>query len=219
MGAGRETLGATRTRKPRRRRPVISYAVTITALKILLPAIAIALLILVAVWPHFLLDGGRFEIAADESGDVGIDRLSMINPHFQGTDSRNRPFTVTAERAVQDLTDDDLILLAQPKADMTLEDGAWVALQAAQGFYRRGAETLRLAGGVDLFHDQGYEIHTPSAALDLNRGTAEGHEPVAAQGPFGELTAEGFRVAERGAIVEFIGRSRLLLDAEPSALP
>lgn len=219
MAAARERLGVIRTRKARRRRPVIGYAATVTALKILLPAIAIALMILVALWPHFLLDGGRFQIVADESGDVGIDRLSMINPRFQGTDSRDRPFTVTAERAVQDLADDGLILLARPKADITLEDGAWVALQAEQGFYHRDAETLRLAGGVDLFHDQGYEIHTPSAAIDLNGGTAEGHEPVEAQGPFGELTAEGFRVAERGAIVEFIGRSRLLVDAEPRALP
>ena len=146
-------------------------------------------------------------------------RSSMTDPHFMGTDSRNRPFTVTAERAVQDLTDDQLILLAQPKADMTLEDGAWVALQAKQGSYRRDAETLQLAGGVDLFHDQGYEIHTPSAAIDLNSGTAEGHEPVAAQGPFGELTAEGFRVVEQGAVVEFTGKSRLLLDSIPGALP
>ncbi|MGH7184667.1 MAG: LPS export ABC transporter periplasmic protein LptC [Pseudomonadota bacterium] len=219
MAAGRNTLGKTRIRKERRRRPVIGYAGTVAALKVLLPAVAVALIVLVAFWPRFLLDGGRFEVVADASGDIGIDRLSMLNPRFQGTDSRDRPFTVTAERAVQDLTDDDIILLARPQADMTLEDGAWVALKADQGFYHRDAETLQLAGGVDLFHDQGYEIHTPSAAIDLNGGTAEGHEPVEARGPFGQLTSEGFRVAERGARVEFTGRSRLRLDAEPRTLP
>ncbi len=218
MAAGRKTLGATRTRKARRR-PVIGYAATITALKIVLPAFAIALILAVAFWPRFLLDGGRFQIVADESGNLGIDRLSMINPRFQGTDARDRPFTVTAERAVQDLSDDDLILLARPKADMTLEDGAWVALKAEQGFYHRDAETLDLAGGVDLFHDDGYEIHTPSAAIDLNGGTAEGRDPVSAEGPFGQLTSEGFRVAERGAIVEFTGKSRLRLVGESGTLP
>ena len=177
-----------------------------------MPALAVALLVLVALWPQYLLVGGRFQLVEDPSGEAVLDRLSMVNPHFKGRDLSNRPFTVSAESAVQDSDDEELILLAKPQAEITLENGAWVAMKAAQGFYRRDQEVLRLTGGVELFHDQGYEIHTPSAAIDLNGGTAEGHEPVDAQGPFGALTSEGFRVAERGDIVEFTGKSRLVLE-------
>jgi|SRR5688572_5176149 lipopolysaccharide export system protein LptC len=219
MSAARDRLGTDRPRKARRRRPLIGYAATITTLKVLLPATAVGLILLVALWPQYLLEGGRFQIVADPTGEAGIDRLSMVRPHFQGTDRQNRPFEVSAERAVQDLKDDNLILLAKPTAEVRLEDGAGVALNAAQGFYRRDSETLRLAGGVNLLHDRGYEIQTPSAAIDLKAGTAEGHEPVAAHGPFGTLQSEGFKVVQRGDVVEFTGKSRLVLSGSPEAIP
>jgi lipopolysaccharide export system protein LptC len=210
----RDRAGARLGRGRRRRGPLIGYRAAMTLLKIALPAVAVALLVIVALWPQYLLVGGRFQLAADPSGENDLDRLSMVNPHFKGRDLSNRPFTVSAERAVQDAKDEELVLLAKPQAEITLENGAWVALKAEQGFYRRDLETLRLTGGVELFHDQGYEIHTPSAAIDLNGGTAEGHERVDAQGPFGALTSQGFRVAERGDVVEFTGKSRLVLESD-----
>jgi lipopolysaccharide export system protein LptC len=218
MSAARDRLGAMRVRK-RRRGPLIGYATAVTALKILLPGIAIGLILLVALWPQYLLEGGRFQIVPNSEGQGGIDRLSMINPHFRGSDSRNRPFTLTAERATQDQSDDNLMHLARPQAQMTLEDGAGVELKAAEGFYRRDLELLRLAGGVDLLHDRGYEIRTSSAAIDLKAGTARGDEPVAATGPFGELQSEGFRVLDRGDRIEFTGKSRLVLQDGAGDLP
>jgi lipopolysaccharide export system protein LptC len=35
---------------------------------------------------------------------------------------------------------------------------------------------------------------------------------VAAQGPFGTLVSEGFRLYEKGAVVVFTGQSRALLE-------
>ena len=208
-----------RPRRARRRTPLIGYPAAMTALKIALPALAVALLVLVALWPQYLLVGGRFQLVADPSGEAVLDRLSMVNPHFRGSDSRNRPFTLTAERATQDQSDDNLMHLARPQAQMTLEDGAGVELKAAEGFYRRDLELLRLAGGVDLLHDRGYEIRTSSAAIDLKAGTARGDEPVAATGPFGELQSEGFRVLDRGDRIEFTGKSRLVLQDGAGDLP
>jgi lipopolysaccharide export system protein LptC len=219
MSAPRDRLGIHRARKGRRRPPLIGYAATMTTLKVVLPGIAVGLILLVALWPQYLLEGGRFQIVANPSGDVGIDRLSMVRPRFKGSDRQNRPFTVSAESAVQDLEDDNLIVLDKPQAEVTLEDGAGVALSAAEGFYRRDSEVLKLAGGVNLLHDRGYQIHTPTAAIDLQAGTAEGHEPVAAQGPFGTLQSQGFRVVEQGDRVEFTGKSRLVLTGSSEALP
>ena len=220
LSSSNKTPGPSRRRKTRHpRRPLLSYGTTITLLKIILPTVAVALLALVMLWPQFLLSDGRFQIVTQPTGEIGIDRLSMDNPHFRGTDSQDRPFTVTADKAVQDRADDDLILLAQPKADMILSDGGRVAVQAKQGSYHRDLETLQLAGGVDLVHDQGYEIRTSSANVDLTTKTAEGNDPVAGKGPFGEISSQGFRVTDRGAIIEFTGKSRLVLVDQPEGLP
>ncbi len=40
----------------------------------------------------------------------------------------------------------------------------------------------------------------------LQEGSASGDKPVAAQGPFGTLVSEGFRLTERGQVVVFTGR-------------
>ena len=86
-------------RRAQRRTPLIGYPAAMTALKIALPALAVALLVLVALWPQYLLVGGRFQLVEDPSGEAVLDRLSMVNPHFKGRDLSNRPFTVSAESA------------------------------------------------------------------------------------------------------------------------
>ena len=48
--------------------------------------------------------------------------------------------------------------------------------------------------------------------------SAEGNAAVSGQGPSGELQSEGFRLRERGQVIVFTGKSRLLIypDAEDS---
>src|SRR5690606_16376386 len=137
--------------------------------------------------------------------------LNMINARYTGVDDNRRPFTVTASSANQEDANSPLIALAQPKADIILEDGSWLALTASDGLYNKSTNMLELTGEVNLFHDEGYEFHTPSATFDLKAGDAHGVEPVAGQGPFGQLDAQGFVIHDRGQRVVFTGKSKLVL--------
>jgi lipopolysaccharide export system protein LptC len=58
-------------------------------------------------------------------------------------------------------------------------------------------------------------LETPSATLDLRAGSAAGAEPVAAQGDFGTIESEGFTLLDRGAVIVFQGRARLVLEGRP----
>ena len=68
---------------------------------------------------------------------------------------------------------------------------------------------------------------TERAHVDLANKTAEGHDPVAGHGPSGDITAQGFRILDKGDTIIFTGRSHLLLkaakpnaaSAAPPALP
>ena len=55
-------------------------------------------------------------------------------------------------------------------------------------------------------------VLTAAAQIQLREGSASGDEPVAAQGPFGTLTSEGFRLTDRGQVVIFTGRSHAVLE-------
>jgi lipopolysaccharide export system protein LptC len=100
-----------------------------------------------------------------------------------------------------------------------MNDGTWLALTAKVGYYDRQTELLDLVGDVNLFHDQGFEVRTEKAQVDLKGGTASGDLPVEGQGPSGTLTAEGFRAIDSGKTVIFTGKSKMILyPAEKDAL-
>lgn len=197
--------------QPRDRRHVRDYSRFVTAMKFALPILAAGLIALLAVWSQIRIEDGRFRIGMANIAPIDIDRLSMVNPRFQGIDDQNRPYTVTAAEASQVKGNDDLIDLVRPQADMTMTNGAWMAVSADSGRFQRSTKHLELNGKVSLFQDQGYELHVESIAVDFDLGKAASDTAVTGQGPSGELSGEGLRVADKGAVIELTGKSRVLL--------
>jgi lipopolysaccharide export system protein LptC len=187
------------------------YSLFVFLLKVLLPATATALILLVIAWPQLLPGDTLMKVPALEFSLDQADRLSMLNPRFDGIDGKNRPYSITADEAIQDRDNDDIVDLRVPKADMSMEDGTWLAVMARNGRYHREAETVDLQGDVVLFHDQGFEMKTEFAHIDLKSGVAEGDQPVEGQGPGGSLTAEGFTILEKGERIIFTGKSHMVM--------
>lgn len=180
--------------------------------KRVLPLAALGLLATIALWPEFESAAERGRIAFRQAGQVSPSTLHLVNPRYQGVDDQNRPFTVTAATAVQ-AASEEVVDLDVPRADMLLTDGGWIYLEARHGRYDKPRNHLDLAGTVTVHHADGTQFTTARAALDLQAGAAEGDDPVAAQGPFGNLTAEGFRLRDRGQVVVFTGRARVVLES------
>lgn len=185
--------------------------------KWILPVIALALIGLVIAWPQLLSVTDEFQIGFATVDDVGRENQAMVNARYIGVDENDRPFTVTAATANRRSPNSPLVDLELPQADITLEDGAWVTLTAHSGIYDQVQKTLRLDGGVNIFHDTGYELRTRTAEVDLNAGSAEGNDPVEGQGPFGFLNAEGFRLRGRGEKIFFTGDARLLIAGDATS--
>ena len=204
------TIGSSNAR-PTRLSGRNRYSLFVSFMKVVLPAAAAGLVLLVAVWPQFTNIGKRFALSISDLKIDDVDSLTMVNARFDGHDSKNQPFSITADEAKQATGASDKVALTLPKADITLKSGNWVALTARDGIYDRKQETLELKNDVNLFHDDGFELRTQSALVDLKTGVAEGSDPVDAQSPYGTLQSEGFRVEERGARIFFTGKSELLL--------
>jgi lipopolysaccharide export system protein LptC len=184
------------------------YSRFVGIMKIVLPSAAAVLLGLIVAWPRLTGTDDRFHIGFANIGPEAVDTLSMVNARYFGVDERNKPFTVTADMASEEKAD-GVIVLQSPKADFTTRGGANVYIEARQGFYRQKDQLLDLVGDVNLFHDQGYELHTEEAQLDLARSTAHGTVPVTGQGPQGMLEGEGFRIEDGGKQVIVTGRSSM----------
>jgi lipopolysaccharide export system protein LptC len=198
----------------RTRRPVAAggrHTRVVAWLKWLLPMVAAALVVLVGAWPEIQAGFSRLTASIPRI-DLGAARdLSMVNARYSGLDRNDRPFSLTADIARQATAKDDLVSLEAPKADLALENGGWVAVTAQTGLYHAQPKQIDLYGDVNLYHDKGMTFRTESAKVDLEGGTAAGEEKVQGHGPSGEVEAEGFRILEKGAVVVFTGRARMLL--------
>ena len=180
-----------------------------------LPALAMALLLLVAVWPQLesLFAHVRFGLPRIDLSEAR--RLRMVQPRYSGLDRENRPYILTADAATQVPRSDGLVTLDGPKADLTTNSGNWVQISGDAGTYDTQPQLLELYGNVELYQDRGNEFHTDSAHIDIANGTAEGHERVDGQGPFGHVIAEGFTMYNRGDVIIFTGKTNLTLLPRP----
>lgn len=206
--------GSTAARsRPGRRLPLYrsGYSRFVLLAKYALPVVAGVVMMLVVVWPELKSKPEKFAIGLS---DVKIETAGgqrVINARFTGVDSNNRPFSITAESVVQTGSEENGVELAQPKADVTLAGDSWVSIAAPKGVFRRDEEILDLSGGVDLFHDDGYEFRSAEAQLNFGTSAASSGSPIRGQGPFGTIEAEGFRILGTGDSIFFTGKSRLLV--------
>jgi lipopolysaccharide export system protein LptC len=188
-----------------------SYSRFVTMAKRLLPLLALGLLILVALWPRLDIGLGHLGAFAKIDPRQAHD-LRMLHARYTGVDRDNRPFIVTADAAEQLSTDiNDMIGLEGPKADVTSAQGSWYEVNSYTGTYQPQTRMLNMFGNVSLFGDRGDEFHSDSAKIDLGHSTAQSDDPVTGQGPFGHVTAAGFRVLDRGATIIFTGHTELEL--------
>ena len=174
-----------------------------------LPLIAAGLIATVAAWPY-LQENDAFPLPIVSWSEVAID-LKLVGPEFTGVDRYDRPYMLTAQEARQARDDPELVTLSQPQGDITLQDQSWITLSAETGSFYKDMEILDLAGSVNLFHDKGYEFRTLSAQFDMQSGVASGDDRIVGQGPFGRIEAEGFRIKGNGNVVQFVGKSRLVI--------
>jgi arabinose-5-phosphate isomerase len=190
---------ATLSRQSGLRRIGGNYSRFVGLMKLVLPAVAGVLILMVIVWPQFedKPDGFRLRPSSISLESAGGQKL--VNARYTGTDRRDNPFTITAKALAQRNKDDEAVELHG------------VAVTAPIGSYRKKERILKLSGGVDLFHDDGYEFHTEVATVDLVDGVASSDRPVRGHGPFGRLRSSGFRILDGGERILFQGKTRLLL--------
>lgn len=179
--------------------------------KRLLPLGALGLLLMVAFYPE-LNGSGEHGRVSFGGAKVTPEGGQLTEAHYQGVDTAGRPYTVTAARVVQ--VGPERAELEAPKADMQLQSGEWLMVEAERGVYAQKANRLDLSGDVTLYRDDGTVMQTASASLDLHANAAAGSEMVHVEGPFGVLDAQGFTVLDRGAVVQFTGPARLVLKGD-----
>ncbi|WP_458096371.1 LPS export ABC transporter periplasmic protein LptC [Roseomonas sp. WA12] len=207
----RERPVPSRARRSYTRGSILRRRVMVRFLKYLLPVGALALLSAIVLWPEFEREGENARLSFRRMSRVAPDSVRVVDPRYQGVDEQGRPFNVTAFTASQQGST-NVVDLDAPRGDLMLSGGGWMLAESRTGRFDRTANILDMRGDVTIWQDDGTLIETQEARVDVKGGNAEGDRPIAAQGSFGTVTGEGFRLRDRGAVVVFTGNARAVLE-------
>jgi len=182
-------------------------------LKVILPLAVMIILAAIFLWPRIE------KMLSNKQQPKTIERIlkenpllenKVIHPKFNSLDKKGRPFLVEAEFATN--LNDEKTDFVKPSGNVKLDDGSTMSFSGDTGFYHKKAEMLEVFDHVHIKTDKGYDLKTNYMKLFPKENIGEGHLPIEGHGPSGEtIKAEGFKITNKGDIIEFLGKTQISL--------
>ncbi len=139
-------------------------------------------------------------------------KLVMSNPRLDGFTRDNRPYTMRAERAMQDIGNGSVIELERLDARVPTNDSGWADIVAEYGVLDRNANTLELTQGMTVRLESGVVAHFQTATVHMTTGELDSDDPVSIELEGTRIDADSMRIAERGAVMIFENRVRMEIE-------
>ena len=179
----------------------------VRVLKLALPVLG-AVMAAVFLYKSFLSAPAPVEIVAEESS-VAEGKLVMANPKLQGYTSNDRPYSMSALRAVQDISNEAVIELQEISAMLPIDEKTSATIETVRGEFDRMANTLVVDTEINIKTSDGALARLASATVDLAAGRMWTEEPVDIQADGARITADAMSVEENGKRVIFDKRVRV----------
>lgn len=179
----------------------------VKTLKVLLPAGIGVLLAYLLLSPlskekeiSFLLDKNKVDVAGE--------RLKVQAAQYRGQDDKGRAFTITADKARQATSAEQVVDIDGMAARIQLDEGP-ASIEAARGRYDMDSQEVDVLGPILFQAADGYRLETRDVEVDLNRHTLASGRGVEGRMPLGRFTAGAMQVDLPARKVVLTGRARL----------
>lgn len=170
---------------------------------------AVAVAVVIASWPTI---NEEPPVPRIEQSSITLQKATTT-----GVDRSGRPYSIVAERAWRPGREAQIVDMLEPVAEMTTASGTWFTMRADRGRYDEATGKLLLSGNVRLNQDKGFEFNAEEVHYLVGEGEGWGDRPVVAQGPFGVVEADGFRLLDGGRTVVFTGPAKARIASGGSA--
>ena len=140
-----------------------------------------------------------------ENISISDGKLIMENPKLKGVDGENRPYTLEADSAVQNVEDPTKVQLTSILAELPVDEDVSATLRAGNGLYDTEAKTLRLTNSVFMETTDGMSIKFQEMDVDIAGGYMKTDSGVFAKSEQAEISSKSLVVEDRGKRVIFDG--------------
>ncbi|MFM8699933.1 MAG: hypothetical protein ACKOC1_00825 [Hyphomicrobiales bacterium] len=183
------------------------HSVRVRFLRRILPFSAIFAALLLIVLPYIR----PLElINADlDLGSLTLDgkRITMEMPDLRGFRGDNKPYSISARQATQDVTRPNILELVELTSRIETKPGSVARLRSDSGIYDSRKDLLSVRGNVRIVSGAS-DIRMISGLVDFKANTVVSTEPVQVVMASGAINADAMRVFENGERILFSGHVR-----------
>ena len=175
--------------------------------KILLPAAAGVILVILAIAPldrkgdvSFILDKKKVQSAPE--------RMRVEAARYTGTDNKGQQFVMTANKALQRSSDTPVVEVGGMFARLTQEQGP-LLIAADQGRYNLDTQKVAVVGPVKVTGTDGFTLNTSDVTVDLKQRQLASDGPAEGAMRLGHFRANHIRADLGSHTVVLDGGARL----------
>jgi lipopolysaccharide export system protein LptC len=140
-------------------------------------------------------------------------KLVMANPKLNGFTKQKQPYSMTALRAIQDVSTQGIIELEGIDAKVPVAADNVAAVKASRGTYDRDGNTMNLTSDVTITTTDGMQAKFKSVFLDMGKGTMKTGDPVDVSRGGSRITADTMSVQDNGKVLVFENKVRVNIDS------
>lgn len=169
---------------------------------------SVAAMVLIGVYNPFSTKLGSLSFSA-----LGIDgtKITMARPKLAGFRSDGQAYSLTAERALQDVRSPTVVELQKVSGEIGATGGEATHLSADTGIYDTVAERMKLSSNVRIGSAR-FDVRLRSADIDFKTGVYQSDEPVEVHvGDGTTITGDRATARSNGQELIFEGRVRTMI--------
>ena len=182
--------------------PGSRHDAVVRAVKYGLPALIVLLVVLLAISP-FEKRGDVSFILDKKDVDKAAERMRIETARYSGEDNKGNKFEITAQRAIQQRSDQPIVNIEGMMARLGLAQGPLV-MAASRGRYDLDTQHVDVIGPVRVAGADGYRLETRDVTVDLKERTMVSHGPASGAMRLGQFQA--------GRLSADLGERKVVLD-------
>ena len=180
-------------------------------LKRVLPVVAVVMATAFIAQSYFAAPAS-VDMRSEETTSIVDGKRIMSNPKLEGFTKENRPYLMTAARAIQDVADENFVELEGIGAKLPISADNWAMVDAASGLFDRANNTLFLNSAITVKTLDGMVAKLQSAHLDMGGGGLTTDQPVDITLNGANITSDTMSVTDNGKVLTFEKRVRVNIE-------
>ena len=144
------------------RKAIVSVSATVVAI------------VVIAIFNPFAT---KFEGLSFTGLSLNGTKVTMARPKLTGFRNDGQPYSVTAEKALQDVKNPTTVELQRLTGDVGMAGGETMRISADSGVYDTLAQRMRVSGNVRMSNAR-FDVRLRTADVDFKTGSYESDDPV-----------------------------------------